>query len=205
MKAKRIALFPLEAVLFPGMSLPLHIFEPRYKLMTRRCLEKRLEFGVVLAKSEGIAAVGCTAEIVKLVREYPDGRMDLLTAGQDRFRVSALIERQPYLEADVDYLEEDTAQPPAAPAKLLGVYQQCYALVHGRAAAAPEPSAAASLAFHVAAILPFELEVKQQALEMASEADRQTFLIEQLEQWLPQLDRERRARAKAGGNGHGVN
>jgi Lon protease-like protein len=76
-KPTRIPLFPLEAVLLPLMPLPLHIFEPRYKLMIRNCLDNQEKFGVILAKEKGIVSVGCTARIVELVRTYPDGRMDI--------------------------------------------------------------------------------------------------------------------------------
>src|SRR5574337_45047 len=147
MESNRIPLFPLEVVLFPGMALPLHIFEPRYKLMTRRCLEKRLQFGVVLAKKEGIAAVGCTAEIAKLVRKYPDGRMDILTAGRARCRILALHEDQPYLEADVEYVEEPTHSVPAASdEKLLDLYEQCHTLALVRAPEALDRSSEISIA-----------------------------------------------------------
>jgi ATP-dependent Lon protease len=205
MESIRIPLFPLEVVLFPGMSLPLHIFEPRYKLMTRRCLEKRLEFGVVLAKKEGITAVGCTAEIVKLVRKYPDGRMDILTAGRARYRVLAVHEEQPYFEADVEYLEEPTHSAAAASdQKLLDLYEQCHSLALGRAPEALDRSAEISLAFQIAAALPLDLDIKQALLETQREEERATYLVEQLQNWLPQLRRVNHARAKAGGNGHGL-
>ncbi|MGH9814575.1 MAG: LON peptidase substrate-binding domain-containing protein [Candidatus Acidiferrales bacterium] len=61
----RIPLFPLEVVLLPGAPLPLHIFEPRYKEMIGRCMERRVEFGVVLQRASQIVTTGCTAEIHK--------------------------------------------------------------------------------------------------------------------------------------------
>jgi len=109
-----LPLFPLELVLFPGMSLPLHIFEPRYKEMIRLCLEHRQKFGVILALQEAIPRVGCSAAIVKVVRRYDDGRMDILTVGQKRFRVVKLLEELPYLQGSVDVLadeEESTLEP----------------------------------------------------------------------------------------------
>src|ERR1700685_3016257 len=66
-----IPLFPLDVVLFPGAPLPLHIFEPRYKEMIGECLAQHLHFGVIRAAEKGLADVGCTAEIVTVVKEYP--------------------------------------------------------------------------------------------------------------------------------------
>ena len=61
MATRRIPLFPLGLVLFPGRNLPLHIFEERYKLMIARCTQAQVPFGIVLASGEGIATIGCTA------------------------------------------------------------------------------------------------------------------------------------------------
>src|SRR5215467_12555371 len=80
-----LPLFPLQVVLLPGTELPLHIFEDRYKEMIGEVIRDRLEFGVVLASDKGIVNTGCTATIDKLLREYPDGRMDILAHGLRRF------------------------------------------------------------------------------------------------------------------------
>ena len=68
-----LPLFPLDLVLFPGASLPLHIFEPRYQEMISECLDRKQSFGVVRAKEEGVAEIGCTAEIITVAKKYPDG------------------------------------------------------------------------------------------------------------------------------------
>ncbi|HTK94779.1 MAG TPA: LON peptidase substrate-binding domain-containing protein, partial [Terriglobales bacterium] len=74
-----LPLFPLEVVLFPGIPLPLHIFEPRYKEMIGEALRDRTEFGVVRVDQQGaVANVGCTATILDVVKQYDDGRMDIL-------------------------------------------------------------------------------------------------------------------------------
>ncbi len=111
-----IPIFPLRSVLCPGLALPLHIFEPRYRLMIDRCLEADEPFGVVLIR-EGrevgplqgsIAAVGTTAAIRRAGR-HPDGRLDILTVGQRRFRVEAVDSAsQPYLVGEVRFLDEPT-------------------------------------------------------------------------------------------------
>ena len=63
MRPTRIPLFPLDVVLLPGTPLPLHIFEPRYKLMIHRCLSDEIEFGMIFATGKGVATVGCTAKM----------------------------------------------------------------------------------------------------------------------------------------------
>ncbi len=98
-----LPLFPLNTVLFPGMVLPLHIFEDRYKLMIRRCLEEERPFGVVLireGKEVGGGAVphnvGTTAVIANASR-LKEGRMSIITIGDERFRLHAVRHDRPYL------------------------------------------------------------------------------------------------------------
>ena len=109
-----LPLFPLRSVLCPGVALPLHIFEHRYRLMVGRCLERGEPFGVVLERdghevgplAGRIADVGTTA-IIRRAGRYPDGRLDILTVGERRFRLEALDSRsEPYLVGRVTMLDE---------------------------------------------------------------------------------------------------
>ena len=111
-----IPIFPLRSVLCPGVALPLHIFEDRYRLMIGRCIERGEPFGVVLLREGAevgalhgeVAAVGTTAAI-RRAGAYPDGRLDILTVGQQRFRLEG-IDRvsEPYLLGRVSLLDEPT-------------------------------------------------------------------------------------------------
>jgi Lon protease-like protein len=110
----RIPLFPLRSVLCPGVALPLHIFEERYRRMVDRCLARGEPFGVVLLRtgqevgpfSGAIAQVGTTAAIRRAGR-YPDGRFDILTVGQQRFQLEAIdSDSEPYLVGRVRFLDE---------------------------------------------------------------------------------------------------
>ena len=92
--------FPLGLVLYPGEPLPLHIFEFRYREMARLCLDEGRPFGVVRAADDAIAGVGCTARIRRVLRRFNDGRMDLLCAGETRFRVREVFQDRPYLTAE---------------------------------------------------------------------------------------------------------
>ncbi len=109
-----LPLFPLNSVLCPGIALPLHIFEDRYRAMVRHCLETTSPFGVVLiregrevgAGSISFTGVGTIAEI-RDAGTYDDGRYDLLVVGTRRFEIRRVLTgRRPYLVADVDILDE---------------------------------------------------------------------------------------------------
>jgi ATP-dependent Lon protease len=102
-----IPIFPLRVVLLPDTDLPLHIFEDRYKKMVNRCIEEDLEFGIVYSDGTEIQQVGCTAKISKVIKRYDDGRMDILTTGNQRFYVKELSEEEPYLQASVDYFDDE--------------------------------------------------------------------------------------------------
>jgi uncharacterized protein len=111
-----IPLFPLHQVLCPGIVLPLHIFEDRYRAMTRRCLDTGEPFGVVLIRdgreigTKGVATlagVGAFAEIREAGR-YPDGRYDVLAAATGRFAIDSVdAQREPYLVAEVTALDDE--------------------------------------------------------------------------------------------------
>src|SRR5215217_6338863 len=109
-----LPLFPLPVVLFPGVPLPLHIFEPRYRQMLSDIrLEKNLfglaYFDTTSAESDAPPAghVGCVAEVTE-VQEFPDGRSNILTLGVIRYRIESYVERgDPYLVAQVSYFEDD--------------------------------------------------------------------------------------------------
>lgn len=113
-----LPLFPLHSVLCPGVALPLHIFEERYRLMIGRCIERAEPFGVVLIRDgrevgplEGrLAEVGTTA-VIRQAGRYPDGRLDIVTVGDRRFQIEALDDgREPYLVGNVKLLDEPVGQ-----------------------------------------------------------------------------------------------
>jgi Lon protease-like protein len=118
-----IPLFPLHTVLCPGIVLPLHIFEERYRAMTRRCLDSGEPFGVVLIRSgpevgpqpvATLAGVGAFAEIREAGR-YPDGRYDLLAAATGRFAIESVdAQKEPYLVAQVTPLDDEVGDEPRA-------------------------------------------------------------------------------------------
>ncbi len=113
-----LPLFPLNTVLFPGMQLKLHIFEPRYKSLINQLIDDNEPFGVVLIR-RGVEIgdpntmpfdVGCTAAIGE-VQRLPLGRMNIVTTGHRRFRIKAIDRSRPYLVGDVDYFLPQADRP----------------------------------------------------------------------------------------------
>jgi Lon protease-like protein len=196
-----LPLFPLELVLLPGTPLPLHIFEPRYKEMIRECISAEAPFGVVRAFEEGIAEVGCTAEIITVTKEYPDGRMDLICEGRKRFEVIEVNRDRSFLQAEVLIVPDD---PEAAVQEERVKAVQLHLEILSLAGAVQDLSAADQnqLSFYLAGSLPLDLDFKQKLLAMRSEAQRIQIVGAYLETILPQLKRAARARQTAGGNGH---
>ena len=203
MTPPRISLFPLDLVLFPGHAVPLHIFEPRYRQMTRECIDAQTPFGVIYAHEGKLAQTGCSAMIVKVLKEYEDGRSDILAAGQNAFRLARTHDEKPYLEADVEYLEEDfTGIDSAISSRLQALCNQCHQLLYGEDAAQFETEGGISLAYHVASELPPETVIRQGLLEIRSESVRQQQLVAHLAEWYKQLQKREHVRGKAAGNGH---
>ena len=196
-----LPLFPLEVVLLPGTPLPLHIFEPRYKEMISECLTKSVPFGVVRALEEGIAEIGCTAEITTVTKKYPDGRMDLIAEGRQRFEVIELNQERSFLRAEVLLIpDEPGGAVEAERARAIQLHLEILSL----AGAVQDLSAAnqSLLSFHLAGSLPLDLDFKQKLLAMRSESLRIQAVAAYLGNLLPKLQFAARARQKAGGNGH---
>src|SRR5215210_6612843 len=117
-----LPLFPLNTVLCPGIALPLHIFEDRYRALVRHCLDSASPFGVVLIRQGrevgtgaiSFTGIGTIAEI-RDAGAYEDGRYDLLIVGTKRFEIRRVLSgRRPYLVAEVDVLDEDVGDDAVA-------------------------------------------------------------------------------------------
>ena len=197
-----LPLFPLDLVLFPNTLLPLHIFEPRYREMISECVAEKKHFGVVRAEPNGIAEVGCTAEVLEVTKQYDDGRMDILTEGRQRFEIMQMNQERPFLQGEVVYVP-DQPNPPSAEerARAIRLHGELIALAGAQAEVASE-IAKHNLAYHLAGSLPLDLDFKQSLLEMKSEAERVRAIISSFEAILPTLRRTVHIRQKAEGNGH---
>jgi Lon protease-like protein len=210
-----LPLIPLELVLLPEEPLPLHIFEERYKKMIGDCLLAKAEeagqqeFGLISAKGGEIQPVGCAARIVNLTRKYIDGRMDIFTVGTRRFEILVMHQEDdttPYLRAAVTYFEDEEGrdtppEPEAANAiELFGAIMQKLHKSADIPIHIPKPYR--YLSFRIAASLPLDLDFKQEMLSIRNEAERLRQVVDSIEVLIPQIDRVRKTRDKAGGNGN---
>jgi len=199
-----LPLFPLDLVLLPGTTLPLHIFEPRYKEMISECLAANAPFGVVRAKEGGMAEIGCTGEIVTVTKKYDDGRMDIVNQGGKRFEVMRVNQERSFLQAEVLYFHDE---PGAAPAAEIAQAEKLHDEILTLAGATPGSFSDVEkeqLSFHLAGSLPLDLDFKQTLLEMKSEPERLRAIITFFETIMPSMRRSVQVRRKAGGNGNGV-
>jgi uncharacterized protein len=176
----RLPLFPLGTVLFPGLLLPLHVFEDRYRALVRDLVDAPEEargFGVVAIREgrevgdggiRSLHPVGCLADL-RQVEPHPDGRFDIVATGARRFRIDSVdATSQPYLQADVEFLDEpdgDAADVLARTVAMLwGAYRQ--ALTGRRPEDTDElPDEPVVLSYLVAAATILELSDKQRLLE----------------------------------------
>ncbi len=188
-----VPLFPLDVVLFPGVPLPLHVFEPRYKEMIAECLELKKPFGVVRASSDGMAEIGCTAEIVDVTKRYEDGRMDILTRGVERFEVLQINEERSFLQAEIAVVEDEPGCPAAQLVEQAVRLHAEIARLAGTGTDGPQEHPD-RLSFQLAGSLPLDLDFKQKLLSTLSEAKRLAAVVEYLQAVLPGLRRASMAR-----------
>jgi Lon protease-like protein len=208
----RLPIFPLSVVLFPGIPLPLHIFEPRYKRMLADCLEADRRFGITpLASADRpeAGAVGCVAE-VRVNQELPDGRSNIVVVGQSRFVLSRLLDESlPYLVADVQTFEDDEdSEPPADHTETLRqLFTRYFAGLRELNDTTPEepalPDDALSLSFQVAGGIECDLGVKQRLLAERSTARRVDALVMLLPVLTSSVERSIKVHRRAHGNGKG--
>lgn len=184
-----IPVFPLSHVLLPGMPLPLHIFEPRYRelLVDITGGPGTPSFGIVsltrgsevgtngVAQEPEFAEVGTIAEVLE-VQPYDDGASDLLTVGSRRFRVRVKVPGKPYLRAEVEYLDErDGELPPGLQSAVCDLEAEHFGLIHdltGRQPGEQLPAEPNLLSYHLAAQLPLMPDDRQALLEEATAASR---------------------------------
>jgi Lon protease-like protein len=196
-----LPLFPLQVVLLPGSPLPLHIFEDRYKEMIAEVLRDKVEFGVVLANEKGIVNTGCTAAIDRVLKEYPDGRLDILTRGRRRFEVLLLNDERSFLRAAVEFFddEEPDSSEPAGPDLLRSIMAGFTEL---RSLDANDPQTGdPRLSFRLAQEVP-DLGFRQTLLTIRSEAERMRRIADFLPGFLERRRKIQHTKDVAGSNGH---
>jgi Lon protease-like protein len=212
-----LPVFPLPVVLFPGVPLPLHIFEPRYRRMLQDIRITNNLFGIANFDPTGSAVeapapghVGCVAEVTE-TQTFPDGRSNILTLGVIRFRIESYVDRDnPYLVARVSYFEDNEEDD----AKLAGLTKevadmftriaQAVRTINDERSNLPDISNTEPqrLSFLVAAAMEIESDVKQELLELRSTFERLEQLRSMLSLAVKGYEERARIHELAKGNGH---
>ena len=215
---RELPLFPLPVVLFPGMPMPLHIFEPRYRQLLSDIRAGDNLFGLSYFDSSSSGQehpptghIGCVAEVTE-TQSLPDGRSNVLTVGVIRYQIEDYVERDdPYLVVRVNYFEDEEE-----PSQKVGASSRDVAAMFMRVANAirvindergslpditdTEPQ---RLSFLVAAALELEAETKQELLELRSTSERLHRLRDFLGRVVKNYEERARLHSVAKGNGHG--
>ncbi|MBX7151594.1 LON peptidase substrate-binding domain-containing protein [bacterium] len=171
----KLPLFPLGVVLFPGMPLPLHIFEERYKLMIGECLKQNEPFGVVYYTGENFYKIGCSSEIRRVMETFDDGRMNILTEGVRRFSISRIVNDKPYLTGLVEFFDDvdhDDPEMEALSKRAITLYKDAVRLTAIDKDVSIPSMNSKELSFLIAASSGFSLNEKQALLEMRSTNER---------------------------------
>jgi len=198
-----LPLFPLQLVVFPRTQLPLHIFEERYKTMVGEAMEQRSEFGLVLAKNEGIVNAGCTVVVDKVLTTYPDGRLDIITRGARRFEILSLNQEKDYLRGEVEFFDDEdtTESPKELREEVLRRYRAMLEATENKFYPEPELTDP-QLSFQLAQSVD-DLDFQSVMLRNRSEADRLKQLNQFLNQYVPRLKQTVRMKQLAPLNGFG--
>jgi len=203
--SKGFPLFPLGIVALPTESVPLHIFEDRYRKMIERCLSVELgspgrEFGILWLSEQELKPVGCACEVERVLERMDDGRLNIVARGTRPFR---LLERQddlPYPAGVVEFLEEPAETPDvAAAAAARELYRELVLQATDRELERGELDALD--AYRMAATVEFGVEAKQELLELRSENERLRLLARLIQAAIEHLELVERAQVRALSNG----
>ena len=200
----RLPLFPLGIVIYPDEPVPLHIFEPRYRDMVKRCLAEDRPFGIVYATEEEIAEVGCTARVRRILNKYDDGRLDIVASGEERFRIVEVFRDQPYLTADVaTFGIDDTTEDVDTNSRERVITLHIKLLeMAGEEMRTSVYENAQSVSLVVARNAGLEMEQKQELLEMTTEDERVAYLIEHFKNLFARVEQAQEMNRLAQGDGH---
>ena len=213
-----LPLFPLPIVLFPGVPLPLHIFEPRYQRMLLDIRAANSLFGLSYFDATeagvdvpGVGHIGCVAEVTE-VQSLPEGRSNILTIGLIRYHLESYVDNgDPYLVGRIGFFEDEEENVPVLDeradevSKLFMRIARAVRVINDERASLPElpPTEPERLSFLVAAAMELDTEVKLELLELRSTAERLKRLRDLLTRAVSNYEERARIHGIAKGNGHG--
>ena len=200
---KFLPLFPLPLVAFPGESLNLHIFEPRYRQLIEECETEGILFGIPAFINGNVMDVGTTIQLQKVEKRYDNGELDVVTKGLGLFRIQQFYREAPgklYAGAEVQSLDGDTQSDPILTEKILDLLRQLFALLHleRKIPERLEDFRTYDWGHHVG----FSLEEEYKLLCVPDENGRQEVMLEHLERVLPTVKEMENLRQRVLMNGH---
>jgi Lon protease-like protein len=197
-----LALFPLELVVFPNEPLNLHIFEERYKKLINYCIRDRKNFGIPSVINGRLSGYGTEIKLLKVVKTYESGEMDIKTKGLRPFRLLSFREEDGdklYAEGEVEYMEYFMNEDKSVRLKLIDLLQSFYQLSGSEQwIDLEEPFSSFDIAHKIGLHIEEELEL----FKLKIERDRQIYLIEHLKKMIPTLQRVQDMNEKIRQNGH---
>ena len=199
-----LPIFELPLVLLPGELLPLHIFEERYKRMIGHCLEAEEPFGIVFRDEDGSARrIGCTARVTQVVEQFDDGRMNIVVAGEEPFRVLDRFEDPEFPSGEVEPIDLDGDALDGATEDAGDMARDAFAeLVERVSGEAPDTAElAGDDAYAIAARVELPAETKQRLLELRSEPERMRVLARALKALVDAVERSEEIAERAKMNG----
>lgn len=215
---EELPLFPLSTVLFPGAILPLHIFEERYKEMVRYAVEHDAMFGLSYRDNAAVGretapevgSIGCLAKI-NAVMPLEDGRMNMITTGIMRYKITGYAQMLPFLIARIQVFTDEAEHDEELDRLFAGLFNKGKELVAAAqslnelsAPVSPDlPEDAEAFSLVLASILPLENDAKQTLLEMTSTRTRLLRLKKVINETLADYNARLQVQERAKTNGHG--
>lgn len=198
---KTLSLFPLNLIIYPGEDLNLHIFEPRYRQLINECLENEQTFGIPAFLNNKLPGYGTEMHVTTLHKRYPDGRMDIKSKGLGVFRLVNFENPVPgklYAGGEVELVEPGESFS-AHGSALTERLEQLYDLLQIET---DYSITTENLSYRVAHKVGLSIEQEYELLTLETEAERQLFLIQHLNNVLPVVSDMERTKQRIRMNGH---
>ena len=199
-----LPIFELPVVILPGELLPLHIFEERYKRMIGHCLDNAEPFGIVFRDEEGNAhRIGCMARVTEVLERFEDGRMNVVVAGEQPFKILERFEAGDFPAGEVEPIDAGDEQEQEDDPEAASVAREAFAELVKRVSGEPPDvgELEAENSYGIAARVELPAETKQALLELRSEPDRMRMLGNALRALVGALARSREIAERARMNG----
>jgi len=197
-----LPMFPLKLVVFPGESLNLHIFEPRYRVLVDDCLL----FGIPMVDASGkgeMASIGTEVELVDFAKKYPGGESDIKTVGKRRFKIEQFYRKasgKPYAGAEVTFLEDIDDADFILSEQIIDKIGELFQMLNIQKEF--EQNANDFRCFTVGHHVGFSAEQELELLGIERESERQQFMLNHLEHFIPHIKEMHRLKERIKMNGH---